>query len=394
MLSMSTFAMAETKSAAPTIVRFATPADRDAIRMFNERLRAGGRTEAMPMADAFLEPVPAEAMPVYKRLMIAVDPDGVHAGMLLHHHRMFIGGKEHRFCWSIMPISEGLVDRAYSLSILKLVNHALSYEPFLISLGVGSEREDWARFVIAMGWKYVAVPFFFLPIRATRMLKGLPHFQSRPSLRWAARISAYSGAGALADVFLNRRRRAKLRDANVVVTIVPNFSEWADETFSRALSDYSITPVRNATALNVTYPAGDERFVRLRVASRADGSDLGWIVVSAAQMENNRHFGSLKIGILVDGFGAAKDVEKLIVTGCDHLARSGVDLIVANWSHHAWRQASKQSGFLSGPSNYFLFISKSADKQFAIENLGGMHLTRGDSDGMVNLRGERRIASN
>jgi hypothetical protein len=383
--------MGEAKSVPSVIVRFATPGDRGAIRQFNERLRTGGRTEVMPMADAFLESLPSDAMPVYKRLMIAVDVDGVHAGVLLHHHRMCVDSEEKRFCWSIMPISEGLIDRAYSLSILKLINHALKYEPFLISLGVGSTQEAWARFVMSMGWKHVAVPFFFLPIRVTSMLKGLPYFRTRRPLKWAGHIGRYSGAGAVANVFLNRRLCSKVRDASMDATVVPNFGEWANEIFSRALSDYFITPLRNAAALNVAYPPGDPRFVRLRVSSREGALDAGWIVVSVARMKDNRHFGNLKVGILVDGFAPTKDVGKLIAAGCDHLARSGVDLIVANWSHQAWCQASKQFGFLNGPSNYFLFISKSADKQFTTDNLSRMHLGRGDSDGMVNLRGEHRI---
>jgi hypothetical protein len=374
-----------------TAVRFAVPEDQDAIRRFNERLRLGGRTEAMPSAEEFLRPAPNDVStaPAYKRLMVATDGDEVRSGILLHHHVMCVRGAREQFCWCIMPVSEGLVNKNYSMSILRLMKSTQAYEPFLLSLGVGSTKETWAQLLISLGWRTESVPFFFLPLHSTKML-DLPLLQKRRSLKWVLSAVAYSGAGALARKLLSVRRRVQLRTAGAKTEIVSNFGKWADEVFEKSAPAYPVTALRDATCLNSIYPKSDPRFVRLRVRSRRAEDDLGWIVVSAAQMHKNVHFGNLKIGILVDGFGEPSRVPLLISAGTEYLSKQGVDLIVANWSHLAWRAASRSSGFLQGPSSYFLFWPKSKSEVLASEGLGAMHFTRGDSDGMVNLRGNWR----
>ena len=152
----------------------------------------------MPSAEEFLRPAPSDTStnPVYKRLMVATDGDEVRSGILLHHHVMCVRGAPEQFCWCIMPVSEGLVNRNHSMSILRLIKSTQAYKPFLLSLGVGSTKEAWAQLLISLGWKTEPVPFFFLPLHTTKML-GLPLLQKRRSLKWVLSAVAYSGAGAL-----------------------------------------------------------------------------------------------------------------------------------------------------------------------------------------------------
>jgi hypothetical protein len=69
------------------------------------------------------------------------------------------------------------------------------------------------------------------------------------------------------------------------------------------------------------------------------------------------------------------------------LAQRGADLVLLNHSHESWIHAFRAAGFLSGPSNYTLGMSKTlADAIRARE--GGeklIHITRGDGDGRVHL---------
>ena len=69
------------------------------------------------------------------------------------------------------------------------------------------------------------------------------------------------------------------------------------------------------------------------------------------RMKNNHHFGDLKVGTLVDGFGRAADAPALVAAGINHLAETGADIIVANFSHEAWVRACRRSGMLAGPSD-------------------------------------------
>ena len=68
----------------------------------------------------------------------------------------------------------------------------------------------------------------------------------------------------------------------------------------------------------------------------AAGQDAGWILVASKRMKNNHLFGDLKVGTLVDGFGRASDAPALVAAGINHLAETGADIIVANFSHAAW----------------------------------------------------------
>jgi hypothetical protein len=355
-------------------VRFAEPSDRERLMRFDRRLREGGRTESMPRVHDPL--VDRAELPVFRRLLVADDGEEVRAGMLLLHHRMYVDGEPRRCCFVQMPISEGLVNRAHSLAILQVVKHAMAYEPFLISLGVGSLDEAWARFVIAMKWRHAAVPFFFFPIRMNRVLRHLRYLQTKPMLGRVARVGALTGAGVLVGAPLNlyRRWRAGSRRAEVV----RGFGDWADELFLRALPDYAMVAQRDRSALDLVYPMEEERFVRLRV------EEAGWVVVSLVPMRDHRYFGDLVVGVIVDGFGPRDQVPALLGAAADYLASAGADLLVANWSHHAWVAASKVIGFIEGPSNYFAFVAPTAPS--APLDFSSMHLTRGDSDGMVNLR--------
>jgi len=162
----------------------------------------------------------------------------------------------------------------------------------------------------------------------------------------------------------------------------PSFGPWADGVFEDARTAYGAAARRDATTLNILYPPEDPRFVRLRVCSRGGRENLGWVVAIHATMHGHRELGNLHVGTLVDGFGRAEAVPALLHAGLQHLARQGVDLVVANWSHAAWVRASRRLGFLPGPSNYLIFVSPGGAPLLGSEcPLGAMHLTRGDCEG-------------
>lgn len=353
-------------------VRVAEPSDRERLVRFNRRLHDGGRTESIPREHDPL--VDSADLPVFPRLLVAEDGDEVRAGMRLVHHRMFLNGEPRRFAYVQMPISEGLVNRAHSLAILQVVKFAMTCEPFLISLGVGSLEESWARFVISQKWRHSAVPFLFFPLRMTRVLRRLRYLDRKPALARIARVGAAMGAGALVGAPLNLYRRWKAPRRNV--EMVAEFGDWADDIFRKALPGYPAVAQRDRVALNLIYPVRERRFVRLRVG------DSGWVVVSLVPMRDHKYFGDLVVGVIVDGFGPIDQVPALLGAASHYLAANGADLLVANWSHSAWVTASKSLGFLEAPSNYFVFVAPTAPAL----DFTSVHLTRGDSDGMVNLR--------
>jgi hypothetical protein len=370
-----------------TTIRFAEPSDIPAILRFNNRFQTAGRKDAMPIDPA----LPGEAcyrpkgFPLCRRLMIADDGQDIRAGMLLLHHTFLVRGEENEFCWTDRPISEGVIDRKHSLAMVQLLHKAQSYQPFLLALGVGSLDEDWARILLGLGWRHCAVPFFFFPVRATKVLLGLRYLRSRRALRLGAGAAAWCGLGLCLSGFLTLRRKLASAFTSFECREEKSFGEWADQVFAKCRGDYEATASRKAAALNILYPPDDSHFNRLRVLRKDTGEDLGWVVVVDMQMHDNKYFGDLRVGVLLDGFGAAAHVPALLGAATENLSARGVDIIVGNFSHRAWVRASRRTGFFSGPSNFFFFVSPGGPFLKDGFPLKEIHLTRGDCDGGMHL---------
>src|SRR5262249_34335869 len=155
-----------------------------------------------------------------------------------YHSPVSVRGEERDFCWIQYPISEGLIDRTFSLAIAQLVKKALTYQPFLMGLGVGSLEEDWAKFMVLMKWRRKTVPFLFLPINATRVMRGMNYFKTRPSLRLGAAVGAYIGGGLAASAVLTMRRWVATRPMKFECREEPLFNGWADQVYGAARGEY------------------------------------------------------------------------------------------------------------------------------------------------------------
>jgi hypothetical protein len=369
-------------------IRFAEDGDLEAVSRFNQRLRAGGRREQITLSPS----LPGEeryrpaGFPVYRRMMIAEDGREVRAAMLLYHHNVFIEGERRDFCWADMPLSEGIVDRKYSLAIIQLMKKATAYQPFLMTVGVGTPDVEAHRFFVKLGWKWRLAPFFFYPVRVTKTLLGLRYFKERPKLRYAAILGAFSGAGLGLSGLLSLRRHLASFLSTCQIFEERVFDDWADRIFTGALPEYAAAMRSDAATLNIVYPPGDAGYARLRVRRKGTKEDVGWIVTTIKQMRNNRYFGALKVGTLADGFGRVADAPALVAAGIDYLAQTGVDIIIANFLHSAWARACRRSGMIAGPSNFNLFVSPGGsllrEDSCPPEEI---HVARGHGDGLAPL---------
>ncbi len=370
-------------------IRFASDDDIPAVARFNQRLREGGRGEEQITLRIGL---PGEAryrsagFPVYRQMMIAEDGREVRAAVLLYHNNVFIHGRKRDFCWLDMPISEGIIDRRYSLAIVQLLKAVSRYEPFLMSTGAGPEDKDSFRLLSKLDWKHHAVPFFFYPVKVTKVLLGMSYFKKHAKLRYGALLGAYSGAGAAMSGLLALRRRIAGSLSGYEYSVEEAFDDWADRIFEDYLPDYGVAMRSDATTLNILHPPDKPGLTRLRARRKGAKRDAGWILVASKQMKNNHHFGDLKVGTLVDGFGRVADAPALVAAGVDHLVETGVDIIVANFSHAAWVEACRHSGMFAGPDNYYHFVSPGGSPLFEDAcPLGEIHMARGHSAGMSGL---------
>jgi len=373
-------------------VRFARESDIVAVARLNSRLKAGGRQDEMPLDPA----LPGEAeyrpegFPLFRQMLIAEDGQEVRAAMMLCHHNIYINCAKLDFCWTKMPLSEGIIDVRYSLAIIQLMKKALDYQPFLMGLGAGNPESEGYRFFVKLKWRYQSIPFFFYPVKVGKVLRGLRYFKNNPMLHYGALLGAYSGAGAGLSQMLNLRRKLSTKKFGSLslyeVSPVESFDDWADRIFATSIDDYPVAIRSDATSLNIVYPPSDHRYIRLRVRKKGTKQDAGWIVLASKQMNNNHYFGDLNVGTLVDGFGRPENISLLVAAGLNHLIDRGVDLIVANYSHKTWIDACLSAGMFSGPSNFQIFVSPKGSPLLTESfPLAQIHLARGHSDGMDNL---------
>src|SRR5262245_22836873 len=369
-------------------IRFADDSDVVAVARLNRRLKAGGRDDEMPLDPA----LPGEAQyrpegfPVYRRMIIAEDGQEVRAAMLLCRHNVFIHGVRRDFCWTKMPLSEGIIDSKYSLAIVQLIKRALDYQPFMMGVGAGFPESEGYRLFAGLRWRHQSVPFFFYPVKVSKVLGGLKYLKNNAKLRYGALLGAYSGVGAGVSGLLALRRKLSTIRSDYGASVVERFDEWADRIFAHSLSDYLFAIRSAATSLNIVYPPDDHRYIRLKVMRKGAKTEVGWMVVASKQMSDNHYFGDLKVGTLVDGFSRLEDVSALVAAGLNHLVSIGVDIIVANFSHTAWVEACRRSGMFSAPSNFQVFVSPKGGP--VLEEscpLHQIHVARGHSDGMDTL---------
>src|SRR5262245_45120159 len=236
-------------------IRFAEDVDLASVARLNSRLKAGGRDDEMPLDPALPGETRyrPEGFPVYRRMIVAEDGQEVRAAMMLCHHNVYIHGERRDFCWTKMPLSEGIVNLKYSLAIIQLVKKALDYQPFMMGVGAGTSESEGHRLFAGLRWRHQSVPFFFYPVKVSKVLRGLNYLKNNAKLRYVALLGAYSGVGAGMSGLLALRRKLSTALSGYEALVVGRFDEWADRIFAHSLSDYPVAIRSDATYLNLVY---------------------------------------------------------------------------------------------------------------------------------------------
>jgi hypothetical protein len=355
------------------------------VREFNERLIAGGLAADLQFPEEpRAEFTTAPEAPVYQQFFLAVDEGVVRGAYFLTHETWRVAGETCAVANYRLPLSEGLVNAAWRGVSLVLLRDALKRSPLLYCLGMGSYDRPLPRSLRALKWPMFSTPFFFRAVRPSRVLRQLRALREAWGRRLALDVAAFSGAGwtvlRLAQAW---RRRGRVPECRAEV--VPEFGTWADVLWKELNNTYQALAVRRAEVLNLRYPPEAARFLRLRV----DGprGPRGWAVLLATEMREHKQFGGLRVGTLVDGLARPEDAGAVVRAAVEELERRGVDLIVTNQTHAAWREAVRRAGFLEGPSNRIFAASpKLAERLTPWEQWQSrLHLTRGDGAGPIHL---------
>src|SRR5205085_3455005 len=97
---------------------------------------------------------------------LVVDGVNVRGGYTLRAQDFSIAGQIRRVAHYRLPLSEGLVDKAYIGVGALMLRHALSQWPLLFALGMGGLDRPLPRMLQALGWSLKPVGFYFKVLNA------------------------------------------------------------------------------------------------------------------------------------------------------------------------------------------------------------------------------------
>jgi hypothetical protein len=340
-----------------------------AVQAFNQRLGASG----IPADQRFPE-TPAPGWMPGMKLFLAVEGPSVRGGYMLRRQSFWVGGEMVQAAHYRLPLSEGLIDRAYSMLGLRMVRDALVREPRLYAMGMGGWGKPLPQMLKRLGWRMSAVPFAFKVVHPARFLRNIQVLRTSAVRRLALDAAALTGTGWLGMKALGMARRLPTQE----VELAPTFEGWPDEIWQQARAAYPLLGVRDACTLNELYPVEDPRFLRVRTPA-------GWALLLDTAMEGHKQFGGMRVGTIVDCLAAPAAAGPVVRAAASLLEQRGVDLIVSNQSHAAWSRALLEAGFRAGPSNYLVALSPAFAKAAGDAEADQWHFNRGDGDGPIHL---------
>lgn len=341
---------------------------RNAVREFNDRLDAAGAVPGMRLP----EDPSAEMLPGSESYL-AVEEGVVRGGYTLRPQQFSFRGAIRRAAHYRLPVSEGPIDKRYTLVGSLLLRSALQKEPLLYALGMGGDQQPLPRMLQAMEWNLASIPFHFRVVHPARFLRKIRAARQSPWRRALMDFAAWTGTGWMG---IHAAQRSRTRPAgSAACKEVADFGAWADEIWEACHRAYGMIAVRSSEVLQQLYPQSSARFLRLRTGSS------GWAVVLDTAMQHDQYFGDLRVGTIVDCLAKPEDAATVIRAARIYLERRGVDLIISNQSHPAWIAALRADWFFSGPTNFLL----GASPALCALGVADWHINRGDGDGPVHL---------
>ncbi|MEJ7640555.1 MAG: hypothetical protein WKF75_21935 [Singulisphaera sp.] len=210
-----------------------------------------------------------------------------------------------------LPLSEGIVDPRYRFLGVQLAGDAVRRRPLMFCLGMGG-MENAPRMLRGLGWTLFLVPFRFRLARPGHCLRQIPRLRATPARRLASDALAQTGAGwALAGLAQGLIARRGPRVEPCQVETVAHFECWTDEVWEAARGEYLFSAVRDRAAMEALYGGPSAPNLHILKMIR-QGSPIGWALVGDSVVEGHRHFGSLRLGSLIDGFARTSDVAAVV----------------------------------------------------------------------------------
>jgi hypothetical protein len=324
---------------------------------------------------------------LYEEFILAVDErSNVRGAYVFKHQIFYIKGGSRPICNIRNPISEGVVNKKYSLIAFQLINDALKKQPFIMGLGMGGYSQPLPKMFKKMGWALEEVPFLFRVVRPQEFLKNISYLRKNLARIIFVEILRVTGLGSLGIKSVQKFLLKKKNEPGPIrCELVIAFDKSADELWEKCHREYCLIALRDSETLNILYPESEKKFFKLKIIS--EKGVIGWAVVLATKMNGHKQFGNMKVGSIIDCMASYDNSYFVIESATRFLENQRVDIIVSNQASDNWCESLKENGFIKGPSNFLVTLSKNAIELLSPfeENKGRMHLNRGDGDGPINL---------
>jgi hypothetical protein len=354
-----------------------TAVERPAVLAFNERMRAGHAPTEFVLPEDLPRTSTNPQASIRWTDYIVMDGEFARGGVLEMNQPGWVGGRAERTINYQSPLSEGILDPTHSMVAMQLVRFMQRRSPYVFIVGMGSETNPLPRLLKASGWHVEAAPFYFRVRHAGAFLRELRILRRSAVKRIGAQLAAATGMGAIGLKFLQRRPGARGWSIERVTT----WGDWADSIWESYRDVVSFAVVRDRKTLQELYPAENPRHWVFLI--RRGGQPVAWSVGLLTPMQDHKYFGDLKVATILDAAGATEDFRTIVTVTDRALGDAGADLVVANHTHADWLRAFRASGFLAGPSNYIVGLSKQLAA--VVDGMERVHVTRGDGDGRINL---------
>lgn len=362
----------------------------DAAKNFNQRLATAGlNSKFICLSNRDRDDAPPVPMEVER--YIAVDANGeMRGGYLIRWQFLWLRGDQFLGATYGYPISEGYIDKKYTMLGVSILRDALKRTEYLYALGAGGEQGNLFSVAKHAGWKMHDVPFLFRIVQGGSFVRKLPQLQRSAGRRALAGTAAATGVASLATGLLHAASAAShggnsaLRlSRGITVERVETLADVADELWLRVRSQYDFCVVRDSLHVDPAFPR--ERTDLHRLVIHYSGSVIGWAVVMTEGLSRIRAFlGDVTPGLLVDAFGETQYADIIVRAATSYLASLGIEVIITNASHSRWLAAYKKAGYLNWRSQFPLIISKALAARTGDLSaiMARTHMSRGDADGV------------
>jgi len=353
-----------------------------AAQMFNARMRAGQAPTAFLLPEHARPPLRSGRVTLTQH--VAVDEQReVRGGVLCLEHPALVRGRVECVINIQSPLSEGIVDPAYTFVAPQLLKHATRHTPYVYVVGMGSATHPLPRLLRAMGWTIRAVPFYFRMLRASYCVRHLAPLRSTAIRRLAGAVAAASGAAAVGAAVMHRvSASARRAAAGLEATPISRWTAAADGAWEAFGRHVTFGVLRTAATLPYFY-SFDARSPRAWWISRG-GSIEGWFGLLIAPMTGNSYFGDLVVATLTDCVGTPEAVRAGVLLAADEAKASGADLLITNQQHRLLAESCRAAGWRAAPSNFLTATSRALSEACDVETT---YVTRRDGDGLTHLGG-------